>query len=82
MDDSVLKVLNMLLCATGDPFLSHLERQPETFTLHLQPGASQPGRVAAHLQDLRPAGGRGGTDIPAAHGHPGGNLYNTDPQLD
>lgn len=34
---------------TGDPVLSHLEWQPETLTLHLQPGEKQPGSVTAHL---------------------------------
>lgn len=61
------------ICLTGDPVLSHLEWQPETVTLHLQPGEKQPGSVTAHLQDLCQTGGRGRTDIPAAHGYSGGS---------
>lgn len=41
-----------LLCypfLPGDPILSHLEWQSETFTLHLQPGEKQPGSVPARL---------------------------------
>ena len=37
------------LYVTGDPILSHLERQSETSALHLQPGERRPGRVHAHL---------------------------------
>lgn len=73
--DAESREFYLYLCSfTGDSVLSHLEWQSETPALHLQPGEKQPGRVAAHLQDLRAAGGRGGADFPAAHGHSGGNV--------
>lgn len=40
---------SVLMLFTGDPILSHLERQSETLTLHLQPGERQSGSVTAHL---------------------------------
>ena len=63
----------LCVCVTpGDPLLPHLERQPAAAALRLQPGARQPRRVPAHLQDLRASGGGGGADLPAAHRHPRG----------
>lgn len=44
--------------AAGDSFLSHLEWQPKGPALYLHPREVQPGFNRAHLQDLRPAGGR------------------------
>lgn len=51
----------------GDPFLPHLEWQPEATALHLQPGEGQSGRLATNLQDLRATGGGRGSDLSAEH---------------
>lgn len=55
----------VLWWSIGNPLLSHLERQPASPALHLHAGEVQPGFHRAHLQDLRPAGGRGRADLPA-----------------
>lgn len=54
----------MLWCSAGNPLLPHLEWQPASPALHFHTGEVQPGLHRAHLQDLRPAGGRGRADLP------------------